>query len=754
MITIRTIDFITIGVALCIVGVGPHAAVLAEEVTDKVTYEDHAKPIFRQRCFSCHNPNKKNGGLDLTNFTNLLEGGGSGSPIEPGDSSSSYLFALVSHEAEPHMPPNADRISDEELTTLRRWIDGGGLENSSSAVKVRKKRQFDMAVSDPTTGRPARIVMPARMSMQPDVVSDRDTGVTAMATSPWAPVIALAGQRQIVLYHCQSLRLLGIVPFPAGQVNVLRFSRDGAVLLAGGGRGGAGGKIALYDVRTGRLLAEIGDELDAVLAADVSADLSLVALGGPQRLVRVYSTGTGELVAEIKKHTDWITALAFSPDGVLLASSDRNGGLHVWEAANGREYLTLKAHTGAITQVAWRSDSNILASASEDQSIRLWEMENGGQVKNWKGDDNGVLDLRFTRDGLLVSCGRERRAKVWDQNGTQKAATESLDDIALQVTCCDETQRLFVADWTGAIRACQMADGSFLGELDATPPTLENRLAAAREDRDRCQAAHSTASKAAADDQAKLTALEEVQQQLVERLTADRGLAVKKQQEAASAEQEIGSLRARRLQLDNRIAQLNHGLPTLRETLEKAVAAQQALPDDAELKNAAESLERIVAARTSEMEMGQKSLAALADDARNCESSLSELTETIAALQREVAADQQQSDSLRAEIEAQREQCGKSGQEADIAQQRLVVAVDEVRHWERAIEFVAALQSLQAQRTAAEQESSVAKMAVEKLRKELMAQQQRADSAGMKVAEVERAIAELQEVAESEGNEP
>ena len=49
-----------------------------------------------------------------------------------------------------------------------------------------------------------------------------------------------------------------------------------------------------------------GEEFEIVLAADISADHSLVALGGPPRLVRVYSTASGERVHEIKKHTDWI----------------------------------------------------------------------------------------------------------------------------------------------------------------------------------------------------------------------------------------------------------------------------------------------------------------------------------------------------------------------------------------------------------------------------------------------------------------
>src|SRR5271156_4886576 len=60
----------------------------------KVTYEDNVKPIFREKCFACHNTEKKTAGLDLTNYAGAMAGGGSGPVINPGSSSDSYLFSL------------------------------------------------------------------------------------------------------------------------------------------------------------------------------------------------------------------------------------------------------------------------------------------------------------------------------------------------------------------------------------------------------------------------------------------------------------------------------------------------------------------------------------------------------------------------------------------------------------------------------------------------------------------------------------
>ncbi|MEO8497169.1 MAG: c-type cytochrome domain-containing protein, partial [Planctomycetota bacterium] len=46
-----------------------------------ITYADDVQPLLRAKCFSCHNPDKKSGDLDLTNYGSLMTGGGSGEVV-------------------------------------------------------------------------------------------------------------------------------------------------------------------------------------------------------------------------------------------------------------------------------------------------------------------------------------------------------------------------------------------------------------------------------------------------------------------------------------------------------------------------------------------------------------------------------------------------------------------------------------------------------------------------------------------------
>ena len=451
------------------------APVFAQDAAaEKITYNDHILPLFKAKCGSCHNANDRKGGLTLDNYAGTMQGGSSGTVVEGGDSGASYLWSLVTHESEPKMPPNADKMPEAELALIKKWIDGGLLETSGSSAKMKKKSS--LAKIEVSGERPAEIAMPVAYLGDPIIQSPTRNAVTALACSPWAPLAAISGHRQITLYHTQTFEVLGVLPFPEGQPQILKFSRNGAMLMAGGGRGGASGKVIVYDVKTGERKAEVGDEYDSVLAADISADLTMIALGGPKKMIRVYSTETGELLFENKKHTDWITAVEFSPDGVLLASGDRSNGLVVWESSTGKEFYNLIGHQGMITDISWRPDSNLVGSASEDNTIRLWEMNNGTEVKKWNAH-GGCLSFDFIRDGRMISNGRDRVVRLWNGDGAQIREFPAQGDLGMEVAFDAESERAIGGDWSGMVRIWNAADGALLNEFNTNPPTIDATIA-------------------------------------------------------------------------------------------------------------------------------------------------------------------------------------------------------------------------------------------------------------------------------------
>src|SRR5215208_4023120 len=103
---------------------------------DKVTYQDHVLPVFRNTCLNCHNPEKKKAGLDLSSYATAMAGSENGKVIEPGDPDGSLLCRLVQRTEEPFMPPKGDKVPEKDLEAIKKWIAGGGLETAGSSAVV------------------------------------------------------------------------------------------------------------------------------------------------------------------------------------------------------------------------------------------------------------------------------------------------------------------------------------------------------------------------------------------------------------------------------------------------------------------------------------------------------------------------------------------------------------------------------------------------------------------------------------------
>ena len=89
----------------------------------KWTFEADVRPILKAHCFHCHGEeSEKKGGLDVRLVRLLFAGGKSGPAIVAGKVNGSHL---VERLEKGEMPPGEAKVSTEELTIIREWIDQG-----------------------------------------------------------------------------------------------------------------------------------------------------------------------------------------------------------------------------------------------------------------------------------------------------------------------------------------------------------------------------------------------------------------------------------------------------------------------------------------------------------------------------------------------------------------------------------------------------------------------------------------------------
>ena len=403
---------------------------------DAPNYIDDILPIFKKHCLGCHNPDKRKADLDLSSHAAVLVGSSGGEVVKPGIPDTSPLFMSVDHHEDyDPMPPKKPKLTAAELKLIKGWIAGGLIESEGGKSQLREIKL------NLTSGSSAKPINPAWPKWESSVKPLAGFPVLSMDRSPWVDLFAVGTYGKVFIFGKKESEFsaIGSLDFPEGNVNDLRFSQNGDLLLASGGLGAFDGKIALFDVKSGKRLSTMGKETDEILSSDLSSDHSKVALGTTSRMVKVLDANSGNLLYKIEKHTDWVTQVRFDPSGKFLASADRNGGIHVWESENGGIVYSLNEHKVRINSLSWRSDGKMLASGAEDGKYVLWDMKDGWPVRTSSphsrkkttrySRNTGILDLRFDHSGRFLTLGRDLSLQWWRADGTHLGAIRDFNKV-------------------------------------------------------------------------------------------------------------------------------------------------------------------------------------------------------------------------------------------------------------------------------------------------------------------------------------
>ena len=95
----------------------------------QVDYDSQIQIIFNNNCTACHG---NAGGLNLTNYNNVMDGSNNGAVIIPGDHAESELYIRITlpSSSDEDMPPQGN-LSQGEIDLIAQWIDEGALPEAS-----------------------------------------------------------------------------------------------------------------------------------------------------------------------------------------------------------------------------------------------------------------------------------------------------------------------------------------------------------------------------------------------------------------------------------------------------------------------------------------------------------------------------------------------------------------------------------------------------------------------------------------------
>lgn len=224
----------------------------------------------------------------------------------------------------------------------------------------------------------------------------------------------------------------------AGWTRLLRIPGSGRAGLtdaefSGDGRrvatAGANGRTVVWDVATGRRLAEVAQG-GRVNTVQLSPDGRRLLTAGDDGTARLWDAGTGRALHVLRtRRSDGPTwAATFGAGGTRILTVSQSAG-QVWDAASGALLHTLPNFGGFQGTIQMSLDGRrVVTSGKAPGSVKVWDVASGRNIATLRdraarrdgatlvfallsADGRRVMTLNATRSTLVVWQGRRRIAR-------------------------------------------------------------------------------------------------------------------------------------------------------------------------------------------------------------------------------------------------------------------------------------------------------------------------------------------------------
>jgi WD40 repeat protein len=294
---------------------------------------------------------------------------------------------------------------------------------------------------------------------------------------------------------------------PVGHTNditLLKFSPDGRILASGS----KDKTIKLWDVQTGKLLADLKGHADDILSIEFNrqgtrllstADLDSTAIlwnvqtgerirsisTGPYYIAyavfspdgntftvennssdlkpALYSSETGLPVVQLQANWKYSTkAAAYSPDGSLLLVIYNSDKPEIYSTKTGERVAELDVPNAVITAAQWFPDGQTVALASYDKQVYIWNVQNNQIRFTLSGHTSAATSLSVSPGGkqLLTASSSESNARLWNaQTGDLITLLKVSDYSSLQTAVFSTDEKYLMTTAIGGSRVWDAVTG-------------------------------------------------------------------------------------------------------------------------------------------------------------------------------------------------------------------------------------------------------------------------------------------------------
>jgi WD40 repeat protein len=352
------------------------------------SYFRDVRPVLRQNCQGCHQPNLKSSNLDLTSYAGLKAGGKHGPAL-------GLIVQYLTGEMKPQMPLGLPPLPPDQIDLVRNWVTAGAKDDTPEEARE------TVAAAAPT------------LYSLPPVL-------TALAFSPDGKMLAVSGNHEILLHTLDGSAPPKRLPGLSERILSLAFSNDGSLLLAGGGTPSRFGEIQFWDLSTAKLRRSVMMTGDTVFGVSLSADGTRAAVGCTDNTVRILDTATGKELNKMGAHENWVLGTVFGVDGKRVVSVGRDGAAKLTDSASGAFQENVNLLRGQLSAVARHPGRDIVVIGGEDRVAYVYQMD---RAKNMKIADDTTLIRKLERQNGMIA------ALAWSPDGSRIAVAGAAPEV-------------------------------------------------------------------------------------------------------------------------------------------------------------------------------------------------------------------------------------------------------------------------------------------------------------------------------------
>ena len=266
-----------------------------------------------------------------------------------------------------------------------------------------------------------------------DTVSGHAGAVTALSVSPSGVVLSGGADKLAAAWDIspnwspagqlgpQADKPLDLAASPfVSRVLSIDFSRDGKMLVTGGGDPSRSGELMIWDVVKRTMIREIKDaHSDTIFGAEFSRDGKKLLSGAADKFVKIFDVGSGKHIRSFEGHTHHVLDVSWKADNASIASAGADNVIKVWNVDTGEQRRTIGGYSKQVTSLRFVGIGENVISCGGDKSVRYHKTGNGQNYRSFSGGTDFMYAAASSRDeSFVVAGGEDGTVRLWNgKNG-------------------------------------------------------------------------------------------------------------------------------------------------------------------------------------------------------------------------------------------------------------------------------------------------------------------------------------------------